>query len=98
MKMRFRIWVWEIAHGCTPFMSRMLMLETCAGVTEASSWAELGAMIDKGISVDGQKVSRIEFLGDESLGSMRSTGEFYTKIVNAEKRGETHPYYSLPQP
>jgi hypothetical protein len=29
---------------------------------------------------------------------MRSTGEFYTKIVEAEKRGETHPYYHLPQP
>ena len=98
MKMRFRIWIWEIAHGCTPFMSRMLMKEACAGVTEAVSWAELGALIDKGISVDGQKVSRIEFLGDEFPGSMRSTHEFYTKIVDAEKRGETHPYYSLPQP
>ncbi len=91
-KLRVQIWVYEIAHGCTQFASRSLMLETCAGVTEFDSWEELGKMLDKAISVDGQKVARVVNIGD-----MRSTGEFYDAIGNAHKQGKhDHPVYHLP--
>ena len=91
---RFQIWVWEVCHGATPFMNRMLMLESCAGQVEADSWAEIGALLDKGISVDGQKVSRIVNMGD-----MRSTSTFYDAIGDAHKAGiHDHPTYHLPRP
>ncbi len=89
---RFRIWIYEICHGATPFMNRMCMLESCVGVTEFDTWEELGKALDKGISVDGQQVSRVEIIGD-----MRSTGEFYDAIGNAHKAGiHDHPTYHLP--
>jgi hypothetical protein len=91
---RFQVWVWEIAHGCTPFANRALMMETCAGQVEVSSWAELGALLDKATSVDGQKVSRVVNMGD-----MRSTGMFYDAIGDAHKAGlSDHPTYHLPRP
>lgn len=93
-KYRAQIWIWEICHGATPFANRMLMLESCAGQVEADSWAELGALLDKAISVDGQKVSRIVNMGD-----MRSTGDFYNAIGAAHKAGiHDHPTYHLPVP
>ncbi len=93
-KIRAQIWVFELAHGVTPFANRSLMLETCAGQVEVDSYAELGALLDKAISVDGQKVSRIVNMGD-----MRSTGEFYDAIGNAHKAGiHDHPTYQLPRP
>lgn len=90
----FRIWVYEIAHGCTPFMNRSLMMETCAGIVEASSWEELGQAIDQGISVDGQTVSRIE-----CITPMRSSSAFYDAIGAAHKSGQhAHASYHLPHP
>ena len=87
----FRVWVYEICHGSTPFMNRMLMLESCAGITQANSWEELGRLLDQGISVDGQTVCRVE-----CITPMRSTGVFYNEIGAAHVRSEPHPSYFLP--
>lgn len=93
-KYRFQVWIFEVAHGQTPYGNRSLMTESCAGQVEVDSIAELGALLDKATSVDGQKVSRIVNMGD-----MRSTGEFYNAIGDAHKAGiHDHPTYHLPRP